>query len=242
MIDEAGDPNGTPVVYFHGGGDSRLTRHPDDSIAAELGVRLLAFERSGAPRKVRTLRAWAEDAMREIDVEQFATLGWSAGGPHALAIAAVAPERVTAVTMVGSMPPPGGIRNMPSEVQRAMRVGRFAPGYVTRGLEAWSRRPIPPTGSPETDEAYTRGRVESFREGGRWLAYELAYLGRRWGFDLGAIRQHVTLWWGRDDETCPPAIADLYLARLPNAELRLVDGTHQILFSRWREIVASAAA
>ena len=46
-FDDVGDPDGTPVVYLHGGGDSRLSRHPDDSIAAELGVRLLALDRCG---------------------------------------------------------------------------------------------------------------------------------------------------------------------------------------------------
>ena len=59
MIDDAGDPNGTPVVYLHGGGDSQLTRHPDDSIAASLGIRLLAVDRSGALERKRTLRRWA---------------------------------------------------------------------------------------------------------------------------------------------------------------------------------------
>jgi hypothetical protein len=44
-IDDVGDPAGAPVVYLHGGGDSRLSRHPDDSIAAALGIRLLAVDR-----------------------------------------------------------------------------------------------------------------------------------------------------------------------------------------------------
>ena len=49
--DDVGDPNGAPVVYLHGGGDSRLSRHPDDSIAASLGVRLLAVDRCGPPER-----------------------------------------------------------------------------------------------------------------------------------------------------------------------------------------------
>ena len=49
-LDDVGDPNGAPVVYLHGGGDSRLSRHPDDRIAAALGVRLLAVDRCGLGR------------------------------------------------------------------------------------------------------------------------------------------------------------------------------------------------
>jgi len=240
-LDDVGDPAGTPVVYLHGGGDSRLSRHPDDSIAAGLGVRLLAVDRCGPAVRGRTLRSWAEEAAAALPVERFAAVGWSAGGPHALALAAIAPERVTRVALVGSMPTPDGVAALPRDVQRAMRVARVAPRIAARGLEAWGRRPPPPTGDPVTDEAYTRGRVESFRHGGLWFARELAYRGRPWGFALDEVRAPVTLWWGERDNVCPPSIARDFERRLPNAQLRLVDDTHQLLFSRWREILADAA-
>jgi pimeloyl-ACP methyl ester carboxylesterase len=123
-----------------------------------------------------------------------------------------------------------------------MRLARLAPRLAARGLEAWGRRPPPPTGDPATDEAYARGRAESFRSGGLWLARELAYLGRPWGFDVADVRAPVTLWWGERDYVCPPSIAEEYARRLPFATLRIVDGTHQLLFSRWREILADLAA
>src|SRR4029077_20905240 len=105
-IDDVGDLDGTPVVYLHGGGDSRLSRHPDDAIAAALGVRLIAVDRCGPSRGLRSLRAWGEATAEVLPVERFAVVGWSAGGPHALALAAVAAERVSRVALVGSMPPP----------------------------------------------------------------------------------------------------------------------------------------
>ncbi|HZQ80757.1 MAG TPA: alpha/beta fold hydrolase [Gaiellaceae bacterium] len=239
---EYGDPDGTPVIYLHGGGDSRLTVHPDEEIARRLGVRVLALERSGKAARRRTLRAWADETVAAIPVERFGVVGWSAGGPHALALAAVAPERVTRVALVGSMPPPDLVHLLAADVQKAVRVSGIAPRLAVRGLEQWGRLPTPPTGSPETDAAYARGRVEGFRAGGLWLARELAYLGKPWGFELADVKQPVTLWWGTQDETCLPAIADTYLERLPNAELRLVEGTHQVLFPYWGEILASAAA
>jgi pimeloyl-ACP methyl ester carboxylesterase len=241
-IDDVGDPGGRPVVYLHGGGDSRLSRHPDDSIAAEVGVRLLAVDRCGPPVRGRTLRSCAEDVVAALPVERFAVVGWSAGGPHALAVAAVAPERVTRVGLVASMPTPDGVAALPRDVRSLMRIARVAPRVAARALESWGRRPTPPTGSPMTDEAYARGRVESFRSGGLWLARELAYLGRPWRFDLAEVRAPVTLWWGERDTVCPPSIAREFERRLPNATLRLVDDTHQILFTRWREILADAAA
>jgi pimeloyl-ACP methyl ester carboxylesterase len=242
IVDEAGDPRGFPVVYLHGGGDSRLSRHPDDSIAASLGVRLLALDRSGPAARHRTLRGWAEHVAELLPAKRpFAAVGWSAGGPHALALAAVAPERVRRVALVGSTPPPDGIEGLPNDVRWAIRVARVAPRLAQRSLERWGRRPTPPTGDPLTDDAYARGRVEAFRSGGLWLARELAYLGRPWGFELADVRAPVTLWCGERDRICPPAMARDYLRRLPQATLRVVDDGHQFLFSRWREILADVA-
>jgi pimeloyl-ACP methyl ester carboxylesterase len=240
-LDDVGDPNGTPVAYLHGGGDSRLSRHPDDRIAAELGVRLLAIDRCGPAVRAGTLRRWAERFLEAVEVEQFGLIGWSAGGPHALAVAAVAPERVSRVALVASMPPPDGVAVLPREVRQAMRVARFAPRIAALGLERWGRRVPPPTGDPATDEAYGQGRAESFRHGGLWLARELAYLGRPWGFDLADVRVPVTLWWGRRDVVCPPSIARVYEERLPQTTLQLTDDTHQILFTRWRELLEDAS-
>ena len=102
--------------------------------------------------------------------------------------------------------------------------------------------PTPPTGDPACDEAYARGRVESFRHGGLWLARELAYLGRPWGFELADVRAPVALWWGTGDCVCPPVDRRGVRGAAAARGVHLVDGTHQLLFSRWRDIVASAAA
>jgi pimeloyl-ACP methyl ester carboxylesterase len=244
-FDDVGDPAGTPVLYFHGGGDSRLSRHPDDAIAASLGVRLVAVDRCGPAVRGRTLVSWARDVEAladRLELERFAVVGWSAGGPHALAVAAVLPERVARVALVGSMPLPDGVSSLPRDVQRIMRVARFAPWLAARGLERWGRQPPGATGDPSSDEAYALGRVESFRHGGLWLARELACLGRPWGFGLADVTAPVTLWWGEDDRVCPPSIGRDYERLLPNAALRLVPGTHQLLFARWREILADAAS
>ncbi|HEV8104665.1 MAG TPA: alpha/beta fold hydrolase [Gaiellaceae bacterium] len=241
-LDDVGDPAGTPVVYLHGGGDSRLSRHPDDAIAAALGVRLLAVDRCGPAVRRGSLRSWADELLPVLEPDRFAVIGWSAGGPHALALAAVAPERVTRVALVGSMPPVAGNKLLARDVQRAMRTARVAPRVAARALEAWGKRPPPPTGDPATDAAYAAGRRESFRYGGLWLARELAYLTRPWGFELEDVRAPVTLWWGEDDTVCVPSIGRDYKRSLPNATLRLEPGTHQILFSRWRDILADAAS
>jgi pimeloyl-ACP methyl ester carboxylesterase len=64
-FDDVGDPNGEPLLYFHGFGSTRLIRHPDDAIAAGLGIRLLAVDRPGiglsTSRPARRLLDFAAD-------------------------------------------------------------------------------------------------------------------------------------------------------------------------------------
>jgi pimeloyl-ACP methyl ester carboxylesterase len=233
------DGAGPPVLYFHGGGDSRFSRPPETH-----DVRLVAVDRCGPRVRGRSLRSWADDVMRfadELAIERFAVVGWSAGGPHALAVAAAAPDRVTRVGLVASMPPPEGVTSMPSDVQLVMRLARRSPRLAAAGLERWGRKAPDPTGNPVHDNAYARGRAEAFRDGGMWLAQELAYLGRPWGFALGDVSPHVTIWYGDRDHVTPPHLGELFARQLPDAELNVVQATHQILFSHWREILADAA-
>lgn len=234
--DDHGD--GPPVLYFHGGGDSRLSRPAETH-----GVRVIGVERCGPRVDGRRLRSWATDVLGladELGIDRFGLVGWSAGGPHALAVAASAPARVDRVALVASMPPPDLMRHVHRDVRAVSRLARVSPRIATVSLERWGRQPVAPLPDDAHTDAYQRGRVDSFRDGGAWLAQELAYLSRPWGFDLSEVRAPVAVWWGSRDVITRPEIADAYVERLPDAVLRIVDDGHQVLFSRWREILADA--
>ena len=237
------------MLYFPGGGDSRLTRHPDDTIARALGVRLLVVERPGCGLSDRarrwSLARWARDVEQladALELGRFAVLGWSAGGPHALAAAAALPERVTRVVVAAGMPLPPWLGLVPEDLQKVMRLARRTPFLAWQPLTRWSQKPVASTGDPDCDRVYAAGRVESFRRGPRWLVAELRVLGQPWGFDLAAIRTPVTLWYGERDEVCPPEIGRRFARALPNAELRVTDDSHQLLFTHWRDLLSEAAA
>lgn len=110
--DDVGDPAGTPVIYLHGTPDSRLARHPDDSVAAAVGVRLIAVDRPGAGdssfhagARLASLGHDLTHLLDELRIDRAALLGWSAGGLFALAAATVLDDRVAAIGLVGSLPP-----------------------------------------------------------------------------------------------------------------------------------------
>jgi pimeloyl-ACP methyl ester carboxylesterase len=115
-VDDVGDPDGVPVLYLHGTPDSRLSRHPDDSLAAAAGVRLLALDRPGYggsdPLPPGTGDGWpavaAADMVAVLDalgIERCGVLAWSGGALAAVAVAAEARERVAAVALVAGLVP-----------------------------------------------------------------------------------------------------------------------------------------
>jgi pimeloyl-ACP methyl ester carboxylesterase len=97
---EFGDPQGTPVLWCHGGPGSRLESSTLGPAAAELGLRLVGIDRPGygksTPMPGRTIAAWVPDALAVADrlgLARFAAVGVSTGGSYSLALAALAPER-----------------------------------------------------------------------------------------------------------------------------------------------------
>ncbi len=111
-VDDVGDPEGHPVVYVHGTPDSRLARHPDDALAAALGIRLLAVDRPGfgwsTADPTATVRSFGDDIAAlatGLGLERLRLLAWSAGAVWALGVAATHPDLVADVTVVGGLVP-----------------------------------------------------------------------------------------------------------------------------------------
>jgi len=199
---EFGDPNGLPLIFCHGWGDSRFTRHPDDTRAAALGVRLITIDRPGFGRSDfqprRTLLDWPIDVAQLADalgLERFALLGHSGGGPHALACALAMPDRLSAVGVACGFAPmdrPGALDGMSRQMQQGVELFRRMP-WIARLLFAslpaqYRRNPGKAFeqqfghGLPESDRAVLgrpdvyanvlAGAVEALRTGARGLAHE----------------------------------------------------------------------
>lgn len=96
-----GAPNGTPVLWCHGGPGSRLEAVSLGEQAAAAGLRIVGIDRPGygksTPLPERTIGAWPSDGLAVADhlgLERFAVVGVSTGGAYSLALAAAAPARV----------------------------------------------------------------------------------------------------------------------------------------------------
>ena len=109
---DEGDPAGPAILVHHGtpGAGPPYPGWVEDATAR--GARLIAYDRPGYGRSTaargRTIGDAARDAasiMDALGVERFAAWGVSGGGPHALACAALLPDRVTAACSIGGVAP-----------------------------------------------------------------------------------------------------------------------------------------
>ncbi len=110
--EEYGEPAGFPVLSFHGGMSSRLDAAPAHGAAVAAGVRLVSPDRPGMGLSTyqpeRRLMDWPADVERltaALDIDRFAVMGWSAGGPYAAVCAAKMGGRVTAAALLSSAVP-----------------------------------------------------------------------------------------------------------------------------------------
>jgi pimeloyl-ACP methyl ester carboxylesterase len=105
-----GDPDGTPVLWCHGGPGSRLEPAYLEQQAIDAGLRLVGIDRPGygmsTPSPGRTIAGWVPDALAVADqlrIGRFVAVGESTGGAYALALGALAPDRVLGVVACCAM-------------------------------------------------------------------------------------------------------------------------------------------
>jgi pimeloyl-ACP methyl ester carboxylesterase len=105
-----GAATAVPVLWCHGGPESRKEPLPYAEAASNAGFRLIGIDRPGygasSPYPGRTIGDWAADALAVADqlaLEQFYLVGVSTGGSYALATASAAPDRVCGVVACCAM-------------------------------------------------------------------------------------------------------------------------------------------
>ena len=239
---EYGDPGGKPVFFFHGLPGSRLQRHPDESIAIELGARIITIDRPGYGisdfQQGRQLLDWPNDVAQLADalkIDQFAAIGLSGGGPYLLACAYKMPERLTSATVVSGMGPiddPDVVKSMLPSMRMGLGIAPKVPWeFVRFALDPIammvSRNPLGakkmlPSSAPEADQkAFARPEIqevdrqdlgEAYRNGAQGAFWEVVMLATPWGFRLEDIRKKIFLWHGEEDTTVPQHMGR-YVAR-----------------------------
>ena len=107
-----GADEGTLLIFHHGSPGSAQPFEPFDRAAADRGITIAFPSRAGfggsSRQEGRAVASAAADAAAlatHLGHERFLTAGWSGGGPHALACAALLPDRVFAAATIAGVAP-----------------------------------------------------------------------------------------------------------------------------------------
>lgn len=243
---ESGAPTGQPLLVCHGFPGSRLFGELLASTAYALGIRLITPDRPGlgesSPSPGHSIGEWPHDVrvlLDHLDIAVLPVLGVSAGGPYALACAAVLGARVPRVALVGSVAPPAtdvDSRGVLDNVMGTMRsrtqqtVLAIAGRQIRHDAERFLRRtaarlPHPDRALYEQDAVRAVLRadlLEAFRHGSSGAVEDAAAADRPWGFALEDVTVPVAFWYGALDRQVPARAAEEYAATFPNATVKVV--------------------
>lgn len=228
------------VLWHHGTPNIGAPPAPLFADARWLGIRWIAYDRpgyGGSTRQVRrTIASAAADATAVADalgVDQFAVMGHSGGGPHALACAALLPDRVMAVVAAASLAPPEAdgldwFAGMAPAGEASLRA-------AARGREAKEAHEAQPP-DPEADIGFVPADLVALEGEWGWFTGivraalergvdgliddDMAYVAP-WGFDPAQVAAPTLLLHGAADRVVPSTHGRWLAGHIPSAELWL---------------------
>jgi pimeloyl-ACP methyl ester carboxylesterase len=255
---------GTPVVYAHGAPGSILEQPVSEAVLSKLGVRLVLIERPGfgasSRHEERTLATWVDDlrvVLEELGLQRVSVLGWAAGVPYALAAAALAPDRVASLSLVGpwwflegetqDVDPssPSAVAACRDELSRVvapvMQLHAQGAGALLDAILAQMPEPDRHL-SPETRAMLAASCAEALRQGAEPAIDEGLVIRLRWPFTLDDIACDAEVWSGDADVRAGPSLR-LLSQRLPRArQVVLAGGGHYLVFTHGETILSSLAS
>src|SRR5450756_696474 len=250
-----GPAGGLPLVVHEGTPIGLAVNTKLVGAAAERGLRFVQAARPGyegsTPRPGRRVRDIAQDTVSVLDAlgaDAFVSIGFSGGGPHSLACAALLPGRCLAAASVAGVAPygvegldflagmgPENVEEFSLAVRGADALTPFLEkeaevlGQVTgeqivgalSGLISGADAAVITGAFAEDLAAGLRGAVSAGIEG--WRDDDLAFAAD-WGFSLDALAGLAAIWQGDQDYMVPFAHGQWLAARIPDARVHLESG------------------
>jgi pimeloyl-ACP methyl ester carboxylesterase len=235
---DTGERGELVVVWHHGTPNIGTPPEPLFDVSRQLGIRWVSYDRPGyggsTPLPGRTMAAAGPDTAAVADaleLERFAVMGHSSGGPHALACAALLPDRVLAVIGMAGLAPidAAGLDWFAGMSESSLAsLGAAAEGRAAK--EAFqAREDRPGMEFTEADLAAFDGPWGWFGSvvgpavaggPGPLIDDDLANVAP-WGFDPATITAPVLLLHGERDDVVPSTHSQWLANHCPTAELRL---------------------
>jgi pimeloyl-ACP methyl ester carboxylesterase len=232
-VEQSGPDGAESVVFFHTGTPSAgIMFEPMVAAGTARGIRHVAYSRPGYAnsgrqpgRTVADCAAQVNAIADQLGIGRFYTVGWSGGGPHALACAALLGDRVIAAATLASVAPRDAegldwLAGMGEE--NLQEFGAAESGQLIRFLDhmaadfahvspAQIHQAFGDLVSPIDVASLTGEFAQYLSDAVRlavsrgiwgWFDDDLAIL-HDWGFSLDGIERPVTIWQGGQDRMVP---------------------------------------
>jgi pimeloyl-ACP methyl ester carboxylesterase len=249
-----GDPTGSPTVYFHGAGGSRLEAAYLDADAAAAGLHVISVDRPGCgrtdPMPSRTLLRSVADLAAVLEVEgvdRFSVSGLSAGAMYAWATGEAFADRVTKVVPVSppvNSEPHADVR---AAFSKQFKLSAFLSSRLPGLLAAMQRKQSKSFDRPDGQAKFVKAMRKISPDDATLLEDKAIFNtmraisteGRRqghmggeefglawgpWGFDPAAQQVPCTIVFGSTDPLTPPI--RIWLKHAPHVESVEVPGGH----------------
>jgi pimeloyl-ACP methyl ester carboxylesterase len=229
-----GPEDAVPLLFHNGTPSSGQLYAPFVEAASQRGLRMVSFSRAGYGSSTRNPGRSVADVIPDVTAvldqlgaTRLYSLGWSGGGPYALACAAQLSARLIGAATVGGLAPYNAegldwTADMGQENIAAFGAALAGGGALRAFLEAVGSSFVTITPDEvatrlgdlvsDVDRSAISGEAAAwmasvFRESVRngiwgWYDDELAFV-RPWGFDLGDINAPVAIWQGAQDRMTP---------------------------------------
>lgn len=193
-----------------------------------------------------------QTVLDELNWDQFALWGGSGGAPHALAIAAELPDRVTACASVVGLAPhdapgldwyaemsPGNVKEFHAAAQGEAAYRPIVQQLAADAMSSVEAGGLQVVGDYELPASDRRGLAARHQEDGYLERMELTYrqgvdgwiddtiaLTRPWGFELSAITVPTSIWYGPADVLVARGHHEYLQMSIPGARMHEMSGGH----------------
>ncbi len=266
---DIGDKLGIPVLLCHGSYGCRLERYPDDSIASNLGIRLIIPDRPGygfstALNDQKGLE-WCDDfefLLNKLKIKKIHIMSTGSGSYYALACAQEKTERISGITLINSLAPFHSIKEfsgMISHEKIFYAMARYTPGLFKRFLELcniglsknidYYFDSIKSVGGEPDTMALSNDKLTQFirkkvfaaiKNSPQGFIQERILMTKPWDINISAIQTKITIVTGGKQLSIPSSMSQRLHSILPNSLYQeFPEQGTYLIYMKWRELLES---
>lgn len=246
------------MFFFHGNLNSCLFQAAwgkTESVSHASGARVIALDRPGygdstfiENRQYSMVTSEIDQLANHLEIPKFSVLGYSSGGPYAMACAANLSTRVSSCGLISSDGPyfdmgmdavsrMFGTDNVTGDFNMTRIQKEFAEleaSYVSMSKEDRKEMAL----------IDIRHAAKQGVDKGPWQDGMLE--SSPWDFDIGLVGESgcpVLLWHGSDDDVVSPEVARYLLSRCPSVSSTFIEGeSHSLIRRHWGQILTDLVA